>query len=237
MFGKIFESIYDSSIAEDWRVMIVFQQFIILADRNGVVDMTYTALSRRTNLPLEFYEYAIPILEDIDPNSRNPDLEGRRLLRLSDHRDWGWVVTNYENYMKQSTLEAHRHYMREQMRSTRGSAGDRRRRPSGVLTDKQQEFFDAFYEKYPKKRAPVDAEKAWKKLDPDLDMFEEIMDGVDRGIESKEWAEQDGKFIPYPATFLNQGQWENEFEPAGSLSDKGGTTARAGKNWIAGQNG
>ena len=48
MYGKIFEQIYDSSVCEDWQAMITFQQLIVLADADGVVDMTAKSISRRT---------------------------------------------------------------------------------------------------------------------------------------------------------------------------------------------
>ena len=49
MFAKFFQSIFDSSIADDWQLRIVFQDLLVLADKEGVVDMTSEAISRRTN--------------------------------------------------------------------------------------------------------------------------------------------------------------------------------------------
>jgi hypothetical protein len=41
MYVKIFAQIYDSSIAEDYLVRLVFEDFLILADKHGHVDMTW----------------------------------------------------------------------------------------------------------------------------------------------------------------------------------------------------
>ena len=39
MYGKIFHSIYDGTLAEDWRAPITFQQLIVLCDADGIVDI------------------------------------------------------------------------------------------------------------------------------------------------------------------------------------------------------
>ena len=89
MYGKIFEQIYDSSVCEDWQAMITFQQLIVLADADGVVDMTAKSISRRTNIPLDVIEYGIAELAKPDSSSRSKAEQGRRILRLDKHRDWG----------------------------------------------------------------------------------------------------------------------------------------------------
>ena len=45
IFGKVFQQMYDSSVAIHWETMVVFQQFIVLADKNGIVDMTPLSIS------------------------------------------------------------------------------------------------------------------------------------------------------------------------------------------------
>ena len=108
MFGKIFEQIYDSSIAEDWTVRTVFQDFIVLADINGVVDRTPEAISRRTNVPIEVVKAAIAQLESPDPRSRSPDENGARIVRLDEHRDWGWMIVNYQRFREIASDEQRR---------------------------------------------------------------------------------------------------------------------------------
>lgn len=81
-----------------------------------------------------------------------------------------------------------------------------------TLSSVQLDRFNEFWRVYPKKKAKVDCMKAWKQLNPNVQLFEEIMVGLRRAMNSKEWKEQDGKFIPYPATFLRQGRWMDEYE-------------------------
>ena len=65
--------------------------------------------------------------------------------------------------------------------------------------------FDQWYEVYPKKAKRPAAERAFAKARKDAS-FEELMVGARR------WAEAgiEKQFIPYPATWLNNRQWEDE---------------------------
>jgi len=98
VFAKIFSQIFDSSIAEDYRVRLVFEDFLKLADVDGVVDMTPEAIARRTNVPLDIVKLGIEALEQPDTRSRSAEHDGRRIIRLDEHRDWGWMVVNYAKY-------------------------------------------------------------------------------------------------------------------------------------------
>lgn len=98
MFGKIFESIYDGSLHGDWKSLVVFQQLIVLSDCDGVVDVTPRALAARTGIPLEIIEHGLQALEEPDAESRSAELEGRRIVRLDDHRSWGWRIVNHAQY-------------------------------------------------------------------------------------------------------------------------------------------
>ena len=105
LFAKLFQSIFDSSIADDWQARIVFQDMLILADEDGTIDMTPESIARRTNIPFEIISAAIPKLESPDPSSRTPDHEGRRILRLSSQRAWGWRVVNFAKYRESASKE------------------------------------------------------------------------------------------------------------------------------------
>jgi len=119
MFGKIFEQIYDSSIAEDWTVRMVFQDFIVLADINGVVNRTHESIARRTNVPIDIVRKAIAVLEEPDPRSQSPVADGRRIVRLDEHRDWGWQIVNYKHYRDIASDEQRREKTRERVRKFR----------------------------------------------------------------------------------------------------------------------
>ena len=98
MYGKLFSSMYDGTLVADWRALITFQQMIVLCDKNGVIDVTPEALRARTGIPIEHILAGIEVLERPDPRSRTPDENGVRIVRLDEHRDWGWRIVNHEHY-------------------------------------------------------------------------------------------------------------------------------------------
>ena len=75
---------------------------------------------------------------------------------------------------------------------------------------KQQQRFDAFWEAYPRKRSKGQAEKTWVKINPDDDLLEEILAGLENAKRSVDWQKDGGQYIPYPATWLNAKGWEDE---------------------------
>lgn len=70
--------------------------------------------------------------------------------------------------------------------------------------------FDTFWKTYPRKDAKQAAIKAWDKLKPDKDLCRAMYVALLRNIQSSEWNEQQGRFIPYFSKWLNQRLWENE---------------------------
>ena len=69
--------------------------------------------------------------------------------------------------------------------------------------------FDRFWDEYPKKVAKVDAQKVWEKLDPDDDLTDEIVQGVIRARETREWRRENGQYIPGPARYLRGERWKD----------------------------
>ena len=72
--------------------------------------------------------------------------------------------------------------------------------------------FERFWKEYPKKRSKGQAEKAWQKIKPSERLVEEIIQAVQRATTSADWQKDDGRYIPYPATWLNAKGWEDEIQ-------------------------
>ena len=79
VYGKIFESIYDGSLYGHWEAIVTMQQLIVLADADGVIDMTPRAIAGKTSIPLEILEKGLKILSESDPYSRSPESNGVRI--------------------------------------------------------------------------------------------------------------------------------------------------------------
>ncbi|MFH1615806.1 MAG: hypothetical protein ABIG61_12085 [Planctomycetota bacterium] len=119
MYAKIFEQIFNSSIASDYETRHVFMDLLVLADPTGIIDMTYDAIARRTNVPEDIIRRAVNKLCLPDFNSRSGKQEGKRLVKLDAHREWGWQVVNFQSYRKIRDENARREYMRSYMRKYR----------------------------------------------------------------------------------------------------------------------
>jgi hypothetical protein len=71
-------------------------------------------------------------------------------------------------------------------------------------------LFDLFWGKYPKKKAKDDARKAFEKREPTEALLAVMLKAIDWQRRTEEWQKDGGKFIPYPATWLNDARWEDE---------------------------
>ena len=72
------------------------------------------------------------------------------------------------------------------------------------------ERFDLFWEVYPRKEAKPVAKKAFFKLKPSQKLTERMIRAVAVWKRSDQWQRDNGQYIPYPATWLNQERWNDE---------------------------
>ena len=86
--------------------------------------------------------------------------------------------------------------------------------PKPFRSKKQQDQFDQFWQQYPRKKSKGQAEKAWAKINPDEQLHEAILNGLERAKTSGDWQKNNGEFILHPATWLNAKGWEDEHEEA-----------------------
>jgi len=101
----------------------------------------------------------------------------------------------------------------QQGKSRKGKESNRRVETRG------DNDFEKFWAAYPRKDAKVQAEKAFAKLCPNEQLLADILAGIKRAETSEQWRKDEGKFIPYPSTWLNQRRWEDGgSRPTGSVS-------------------
>lgn len=86
-----------------------------------------------------------------------------------------------------------------------------------------REDFDLFWNAYPKKKSKADAEKAFKKLNPDKQLLDTMLDALEEQKRSQDWKRDNGQFIPYPATWLNGRRWEDDAGGGYSMPDYSAT--------------
>ena len=76
----------------------------------------------------------------------------------------------------------------------------------------QESGFEQFWSAYPRKRNKGAAWKAWKVLKPVDALVTEILQALEVARTSDDWRREGGRFIPYPASWLNAHGWEDEHE-------------------------
>jgi len=235
MYGKIFSSIYDGTLVEDWRALITFQQFIVLSGADGIVDMTPHAIARRTGIPIEHIKAGIEILEKEDKYSRTPEQKGRRIELIDSHRPWGWHIVNHEMYKKMATREEKKAADRIRIAKSRedkktngikdvASCSEVSQIVESVAdvahtdtdTDTKiktlEQSFKIFWSAYPKKRNIEQAKKAWIKLKPDEDLLKTIISAVEKAKQTEDWRKEKGQYVPYPSSWINAKGWLDEYD-------------------------
>jgi hypothetical protein len=96
MYNKLFTKILHSSIwAENYSTRLVWVTLLAAMDEHGLADFSgIPALSRIAAVTLEEAREAVRILESPDPDSGDPENEGRRIERVPG----GWMVLNEPKY-------------------------------------------------------------------------------------------------------------------------------------------
>ena len=85
--------------------------------------------------------------------------------------------------------------------------------PAPPAAGRNHDGFDQFWEAYPKKKGRGAAYKAWQKVRPDAALIGRILAAVAaQKARDPQWSKEEGRFIPYPATWLNQERWSDEAE-------------------------
>lgn len=145
----------------------------------------------------------------------------------------GIYLPNWEKHQSTDKLEAIREYNRlakqqerEKKKLLLADVNDKSRTCHGCQgtdkdidkdIDKEKDIyaqkFNDFWKAYPKKRSKGDAEKAWKKLKPNEQLHNRIMKSLEQAKTSVDWTKEGGKYIPYPATWLNAKGWLDEYAP------------------------
>ena len=72
--------------------------------------------------------------------------------------------------------------------------------------------FERFWSVYPRKIGKQSAKRAFDRVKVPL---ETLVTAVERQKCSDQWTQNNGQFIPHPATWLNQGRWDDELPESG----------------------
>ncbi len=77
-------------------------------------------------------------------------------------------------------------------------------------THAANEKFEEFWKAYPRKIGKGAALRSWEKISPSEDLFTRILGSVAEHLNDPQWKEM--RYIPHPATYLNQTRWDDEIQ-------------------------
>jgi uncharacterized protein YdaU (DUF1376 family) len=80
--------------------------------------------------------------------------------------------------------------------------------PKKQHSSSSDDGFDRWWIAYPRKIGKAAAHRAWRKAKgkPPVD---KIIESVNQQKKTEQWQKDNGQFIPHPATWLNQGRWDD----------------------------
>ena len=76
-------------------------------------------------------------------------------------------------------------------------------------TTEPADLFAEFWSAYPKKIGKDAAAKAFGRRKPGRELLQNMLDAIDAQKLSDQWRRDGGQYIPNPATWLNQGRWQD----------------------------
>lgn len=182
---NVVSEVVSSALRRDIFDKGIFDKYGVLTSR-GIQRRFFDACSRRVSVKVDKRYLLLPMAEipkNVDISSKNVNISAKNVSR------------NGQSKVKESKVEK----SKEEYSNI-----------SAPQTPPQPSSFERFWKVYPKKKAKIEAEKAWNKINPSSELTDRIVKAVIEQRQSHDWTKEGGKFIPYPATWLNRGEWENE---------------------------
>lgn len=135
-----------------------------------------------------------------------------RQKRYRDRRRNGDVTRNGDsNVTRDVTVTGEKRERREESNTPLPPVGGSVEKPARVRKPRDEHrHFVAFWAAYPRKTAKPAASTAFARIDPDDATFAAMLAALDRQRKSADWCKDGGRFIPHPATWLNQRRWEDQ---------------------------
>lgn len=81
-------------------------------------------------------------------------------------------------------------------------------------------FFDSFWKSYPKKKGKDKCMRWFSSHKVTSELLDQMLQAIEEQKKSKDWQKENGQFIPYPYTWLNQGRWKDEVEESVKVNNQ-----------------
>lgn len=99
----------------------------------------------------------------------------------------------------------------------------------------QEQRFSEFWRCYPKKTGKGAALKSWLRIKPTIELHEKIIQSIGRQRGTEQWTKSGGQFVPNPATWLNQGRWDDEIPSLGGTENNPNAQVKETWGWENGR--
>jgi hypothetical protein len=136
-------------------------------------------------------------------NSQNAKQRALTARRVAAHKLRSNAVGNADSVSDALPTEQNR---RDKDPPTPPAGGKRAKKRPG----EEHPHFAAFWAAYPRKTARPKAAESFARVAPDDATLAAMLAALDRQRRSAEWTKDAGRFIPHPATWLNQRRWEDQ---------------------------
>lgn len=227
-YTKLHAKIINSSIWEEpVHVRIVWITMLALADQDGIVEGAVNGLARLSRVSLEECQEALERLMGPDPYSSD-NTTGERVEAVPG----GWFIINHANYRDKQTREQAmtaervRRYRERRKQDaplpsvttvTANACNAPKRASASASASAHPSDFEEWYQQYPIKKGKKAAMAAWRKLTAE----ERKKAAEDIPVRLAFWKANNPKYeyVQHPATFLNQGGWDDEMVDRRSSRD------------------
>jgi hypothetical protein len=99
--------------------------------------------------------------------------------------------------------------------------GKKEKKKGKVISKELEEKFNRFWDVYPKKKSKGQAKSVFYRINPDEQLLATMLAKIEQAKKSDDWVKEGGKFIPYPATWLNAEGWEDEISTSQKVNKWG----------------
>ena len=237
-YAKVFQSMYTGSMyGAGIHVFAVWGWILAHKDENGLVEVNAQLVANELGGVAQQVEEAITYLCAPDPNSRTPEQEGRRLLKVSQ---FGYQVVNNEKYRDRGGSRAE--YWRQWRAQERQGAtvAQRCAQPMSTQTETKTETEIEAYKEKKEKKATIEEEfekEFWPSVPNKIGKraaLRSYTEARERGAKDQivgalpayrayeDHRKRQRDYRPlHPSTWLNQDRWLDEWEDMDDLERAG----------------
>lgn len=184
-----------------WRGIVV---------KRGQVVASLEKISNATGLSIRQVRTAINHLET-----------SQSATKTSYSKYTVFTILNYDEYQEATQSSTNKRQASDKQTTSKRQASDNNIRIKEYKKERTKEDtpptpsrgagegFDEFWKAYPKKVAKAQAQKAWNRIKPNAELQQIILSALEWQKQSAQWQKDNGQYIPYPATWLNNRRWED----------------------------